>query len=114
MNVWRTAILYAVLGLLTVSQTGAQSIPNYEGMWAAPGEPGWGMSFTHQGDIIFATSFSYGDGNPEWSSMTAQQQSDGSFAGFPWLACPFMVQLSYVHRLRCTRSNFDAITRKGK
>src|SRR5271166_5554188 len=81
MNICKTYVLCAVLSLLTVSQAGAQSIPNYEGMWVAPGEPGWGMTFTHQGDIIFATWFGYGDGNPGWTSMTAQQQSDGSFAG---------------------------------
>ena len=72
-------------GLFTVSQAGAQAAPNYEGMWGAPGEPGWGMSFTHQGDIIFATWFTYDHGNPTWASMTAQQQSDGSFAGLVYL-----------------------------
>ena len=81
MNIWKTYILCAVLSLLTVSQVGAQAAPNYEGIWAAPGEPGWGMSFTHQGDIIFATWFTYSGGGPFWFSMTAQQQSDGSFAG---------------------------------
>jgi len=81
MNICKTYILCAVLSLLTVSQAGAQAAANYEGIWAAPGEPGWGMNFTHQGDIIFATWFTYDHGNPSWASMTAQQQSDGSFAG---------------------------------
>jgi hypothetical protein len=36
---------------------------NYEGLWwnaPAASESGWGINFTHQGDTIFATSFTYG------------------------------------------------------
>ncbi len=58
---------------------------NYQDIWwAAPdgSEPGWGINLTHQGDIIFATWFTYGeDGLPTWFSVTAPRSSDGSYAG---------------------------------
>jgi N-acetylneuraminic acid mutarotase len=59
-------------------------VANYQGMWASPNpaEAGWGINFTHQGDIIFASWFTYdASGKPLWMSMTAQQQNDGSFTG---------------------------------
>jgi hypothetical protein len=80
MNICKTYILCGVLSLLIVSHVGAQSTPNYEGTWS--GESGWGMSFTHQGDTIFATWVTYGlPGFPLWLSMTASRQDDGSFVG---------------------------------
>jgi len=72
---------------------------NYQGMWAVPNlaEAGWGINFTHQGSIIFASWFTYDvNGKPWWLTMTALQQSDGSFtgsidvtAGPPFSAVPF-------------------------
>jgi hypothetical protein len=60
------------------------AIANYQGMWAVPNlaEAGWGINFTHQGNIVFASWFTYdAGGKPWWLTMTAVQQSDGSFAG---------------------------------
>jgi hypothetical protein len=58
---------------------------NYQGLWWAypPGsESGWGINLTHQGDIIFATWFTYGfDGKPRWLSVAATKLSDGVYAG---------------------------------
>ena len=52
---------------------------NYQDLWyAAPAESesGWGMNFTHQGDTIFATWFTYDvDGSPLWLSGTAQKSA---------------------------------------
>jgi len=59
-------------------------VTNYQGMWVVPklAESGWGINFTHQGDLIFATWFTYdAGGKPWWLTMTAQQQADGSYAG---------------------------------
>jgi hypothetical protein len=42
--------------------------------WASPAgsEAGWGVNITHQGDILFATWFTYGaDGNGLWLVMSA-------------------------------------------
>jgi hypothetical protein len=32
---------------------------NYQDMWWNPAESGWGVNLTHQGDILFATLFTY-------------------------------------------------------
>jgi hypothetical protein len=60
------------------------SVANYQGMWAVPNlaEAGWGINIAHQGNIIFVSWFTYDvNGKPWWLTMTAQQQSDGSFTG---------------------------------
>jgi len=38
--------------------------PNYQDLWWVPNgaESGWGVNLTHQGDILFATWFTYGTG----------------------------------------------------
>jgi hypothetical protein len=54
--------------------------PNYEGLWwNAPGgsESGWGINFAHQGDVIFATWFTYDvNGKAMWLTMSALLMSD--------------------------------------
>ena len=58
---------------------------NYQDLWwAAPGgiESGWGVNFTHQGDTIFATWFTYdADGSPLWLSATVLKTGLGSYSG---------------------------------
>jgi hypothetical protein len=58
---------------------------NYQDLWwAAPAgsESGWGINFTHQGDIIFATWFTYDvDGTPLWLSVTANKTAPGVYSG---------------------------------
>lgn len=58
---------------------------NYQGLWwAAPAnsESGWGINFTHQGDTIFATWFTYdAAGNGTWLVMTAPKTGDATYAG---------------------------------
>jgi hypothetical protein len=52
---------------------------NYQGLWwAAPAgsESGWGINFAHQGDVIFATWFTYdATGKEWWLSMSANKSS---------------------------------------
>jgi hypothetical protein len=71
---------------------------NYQDLWwAAPNESGWGVNLTHQGDIIFATWFTYDlDGTPMWLVVTAPKQAPGAYAGTlyrttgpPFNAMPF-------------------------
>ena len=61
------------------------TVANYEGLWwnaPASSESGWGINLAHQGDVIFATWFTYDlTGKEWWLSMTASKQLDGSFAG---------------------------------
>jgi len=58
---------------------------NYQDLWwAAPAgsEAGWGVSFAHQGDIIFATWFTYDhDRRPMWLSAAAQKVAARVYRG---------------------------------
>lgn len=62
----------AILVLLLIApfQAAAQS---YQGLWwnsPAGSESGWGLNITHQGDILFATWFTYdANGNGQWLVM---------------------------------------------
>ena len=59
--------------------------PNYQGLWwAAPAgsESGWGINFAHQGDVIFATWFTYDtSGKAWWLGMQANRSASGVYAG---------------------------------
>ncbi len=67
----------------------AASVPapaaNYQGLWwASPAgsESGWGINFAHQGDVIFATWFTYDTtGKAWWLAMQANQTAPGVYAG---------------------------------
>ncbi len=57
---------------------------NYQGLWWNAAESGWGVNLAHQGDLIFATWFTYDtSGNPLWLSMLAAASAPGgnSYAG---------------------------------
>lgn len=58
---------------------------NYQGLWwAAPAssESGWGINFAHQGNIIFASWFTYDStGKGMWLVMTANQTTPNNYAG---------------------------------
>lgn len=58
---------------------------NYQDIWwnAPPGsESGWGLSIAHQGNIIFATWFTYDTGgNPLWLSATTTMVSPSTYTG---------------------------------
>jgi hypothetical protein len=66
--------------------TSARStLANYQDLWWNPSESGWGINITHQGDILFATLFTYsndGTGHDLWLVMSAGvKQADGSYLG---------------------------------
>jgi hypothetical protein len=92
-----------VRGDYGITSTFASSAPNtsYEGLWwksPAGSESGWGVNITHQGDILFATWFTYDiDGSGMWLVMSngakvGQSTYSGtlyrtigpSFAAAPW------------------------------
>ncbi|QJR11732.1 hypothetical protein DSM104443_02814 [Usitatibacter rugosus] len=60
---YNTGRLYALEGSATARfQQGTIS-----GLWWNPAESGWGVQFTHRGDVVFATIYNYGpDGQPKW------------------------------------------------
>jgi hypothetical protein len=64
----------------TASRTASQ---NYQDLWYIPAESGWGINLTHQGDILFATWFTYrADGSGQWLvASNVARQSDGSYTG---------------------------------
>ena len=73
---------------------------NYQGLWwAAPAgsESGWGIDIAHQGDIIFATWFTYdANGKGLWLALIANKDLTGAYTGTllqssgpPFSAVPF-------------------------
>ena len=73
-----SAVLAAKTG---VANPGIQA----EGLWwNSPGgsESGWGLNVAHQGDVIFATWFTYSSiGDAWWLSMTGNRVSTNTYAG---------------------------------
>jgi hypothetical protein len=117
------AITRQVFGPMPTCTFGAQPnlalATNYQDLWwAAPAgfESGWGVNFTHQGDIIFATWFTYDvDGTPLWLSATVNKTAPGVYTGTLYRttgpafnAVPFVptnVGLTAVGTLRLTFAN---------
>ncbi len=122
------AITRQVFGPLPVCTFGAQTnlalATNYQDLWwAAPAgvESGWGVNFTHQGDTIFATWFTYDlDGSPLWLSATVTKTGTGIYAGPlyrttgpPFSAVPFLpsnIGVTAVGTLTLTFANGNAAT----
>jgi len=77
------AIVMQAFGPLPTCVWGAQAdltkATNYTDLWWASGgaEPGWGVNLAHQGDVIFATWFTY----PYWMSATAVKVAPNTFSG---------------------------------
>jgi hypothetical protein len=71
---------------VTAVKTGLAIPPvQAQGLWwnsPAGSESGWGINFAHQGDVIFATWFTYDSiGRPWWLSMTANKIADNAYSG---------------------------------
>lgn len=59
-----------------------KSATNYQDLWWNPLESGWGINFNHQGDVIFATWFTYRtDGKGQWLASTTNRQPTGEYNG---------------------------------
>ena len=56
---------------------------NHTALWWNANESGWGININHQGNIVFATLFTYNpNGTPLWLVMSkGDRQADGSYAG---------------------------------
>ena len=56
--------------------------PNFQGLWWNPAQAGWGINFAHQGDIIFATWFTYdATGKPWWLIAELHKSATGVYSG---------------------------------
>jgi len=68
-----------------VDDDNAPVAENFEGLWwnsPAGSESGWGINFAHQGDVIFASWFTYDlNGKAWWLVMTAPKTDDKTFSG---------------------------------
>jgi hypothetical protein len=68
----------------TSTEGGNPAATNYTGLWWNRLESGWGVNFSHQGNLLFATLFTYDqEGTPMWLVMSSGQlQTDGrTFSG---------------------------------
>ncbi len=65
---------------ITGPRTGAT---NVQDLWFNPNESGWGINLTHEGNIIFATLFTYGSDNRDMWLVASElaRQSDDSYTG---------------------------------
>ncbi len=56
---------------------------NYQDLWWDPNEPGWGVNIAHQGDMIFATLFTYeASGKGMWLVMSnGARTAGGAYSG---------------------------------
>jgi hypothetical protein len=59
------------------------SATNYQDLWWNPSEPGWGINVTHQGNVIFATLFTYdASGKGAWFVLSrAERTGTGAYSG---------------------------------
>lgn len=92
---------------------------NYQDLWwASPAgsESGWGIDLTHQGEVIFATWFTYAsDRTPMWVSATAPKTAKATYEGTivrtsgpPYNSVPFdpaAVTVAEVGTLKLTFQN---------
>ncbi len=79
---------------------------NFQDLWWSPAEPGWGINFTHQGDILVGTIFTYGlDGTPRWFILSRGDRAPGTqrfegalyqTAGPPFNASPWRTVDDYT------------------
>ena len=88
----RFATLIAAAALAATTFAHSQMMtPSYGGLWwksPAASESGWGLNITHQGDILFATWFTYDrDGNGMWlvipqANMISNIELDPYYGGY--------------------------------
>ena len=68
-----------------VCTSGGTGTPNLQDLWIPPdpSEQAWGVNVVHQGDILFATWFTYeADNRGQWYVMSGlTRQSDGRYTG---------------------------------
>lgn len=79
------AIPIASVNLALADSSAPPAAANYQGLWwaAPPGsESGWGINFAHQGDVVFATWFTYdAAGKPWWLIAELHQAATGDYSG---------------------------------
>jgi hypothetical protein len=75
-------LLTAALALVSSAAGTASATANYQGLWFNPAESGWGINLAHQGDVIFASWFTYDlTGKGTWLVMTANKSAPDTYTG---------------------------------
>lgn len=74
---------YGNLKLAVADLAAASVASNYTALWWNFDQSGWGINFSHQGDIVFGTLFTYdASGNPMWLVLSAgARQSASTYSG---------------------------------
>ena len=67
----------------TFTNADRTSATNFQDLWWNPNESGWGINITHQGDVIFATLFTYdAAGKGAWYVLAhADRTGAGAYSG---------------------------------
>ena len=75
--------VFATQPTCTFTNADRNSATNYQDLWWNPTEPGWGINVTHQGNVIFATLFTYdATGKGAWYVLAhADRTSAGVYSG---------------------------------
>lgn len=112
------ASLVSLVFLFAATPAGAQfGTPSYQGLWwrsPAGSESGWGVNIVHQGDILFATWFTYeADGTGLWlvmsNGMRDVMDMDPGYGGYGGYGMMNPTLKSYTGTLyRTTGPAFDA------
>jgi len=75
-------LLAAAIALVSSTAGTALAAANYQGLWFNPAESGWGINLAHQGDVIFASWFTYDlTGKGTWLVMTANKSASNTYTG---------------------------------
>ena len=95
---------FATLPVCEFTGSDRSFVFNYQDLWWNPTDPGWGVSFTHQSNIIFATLYTYEAGagtlnKGMWLTATLNQQP---------FAAGTMADIYQGDLLRVTGSAFNA------
>lgn len=71
-----------LVGMLLSALALPSHAASYQDIWYTPGEEGWGLNITQQGDILFASWFVQGqDQAPTWYTAAANKSGANTYSG---------------------------------
>ena len=78
-----TREVFSTQPVCTFTSASRNAATNYQDLWWNPNEPGWGINVTHQGNVIFATLFTYdATGKGVWYVLArAERTGTGAYSG---------------------------------
>jgi hypothetical protein len=82
-----TSVMMIDANSAAAKQAASPPSANYQALWwrsPAGTESGWGLNVTHQGDVLFATWFTYDEsGAARWYVMSSgNRMGDGAYSGY--------------------------------